>query len=124
MQIHFDVDTQTTKLYVEAPKVLETLKTREKENDWHSSLRCDKRLFLDKTRRVRLTSCTDLCSFPNVFGFQTFLRGSEWHPEFGNHMIEATPSPPYLLNVNGLLDIEESMLSRRLKLQVCNTPAV
>lgn len=42
---------------------------------------------------------------------------SDWHPEFGNHMIEAIPSPPYPLSTNSILMIEPSMRLRRAKVQ-------
>lgn len=47
-----------------------------------------------------------------------------WHPEFGRHMIEATPNPPYEMDLNSLLDVEDSMLSRRYKLQSVLPPNV
>lgn len=43
---------------------------------------------------------------------------SDWHPEFANHMIEAIPSPPYLLNLDSIGEIEFSMWLRRVKIQM------
>ncbi|KAH0478183.1 MAG: uncharacterized protein KVP18_003728 [Porospora cf. gigantea A] len=49
-------------------------------------------------------------------GDPTFLPESNWLPEYGRHMIEATPGEPYDLTVSGsLVGVEESMRSRRAK---------
>ncbi|KAH0479412.1 MAG: hypothetical protein KVP17_004832 [Porospora cf. gigantea B] len=46
-------------------------------------------------------------------GDPTFLPESKWLPEYGRHMIEATPGEPYDLTVAGsLVGVEESMRSR------------
>jgi len=53
--------------------------------------------------------------------------GSAWHPEMSRHMIEALPDPPY--NFSGELDgcvlgVEESMNTRRRKIQCLLPPEV
>ncbi|EZG48821.1 glutamate-cysteine ligase, catalytic subunit [Gregarina niphandrodes] len=96
--VYLDAERREAKLIVEAPEVLTELRRREATGEWDRSLMCCKQLFLVREKK-------------------TFLRSAEWHPEFGNHMIEATPSPPYALSVEGVTDVEESMMSRRLKIQ-------
>lgn len=96
--VRLDHERRRAELVLEAPRILALLTEKEATKRWDPRLVCCKKLFMKKAKA-------------------TFLRGAEWHPEFGNHMIEATPSPPYSLGVEGLLDIGESMTSRRLKLQ-------
>jgi glutamate--cysteine ligase catalytic subunit len=43
-------------------------------------------------------------------------EGCTWHPEFGNWMIESTPSRPYTNYASDLLRIERNMLLRRRRL--------
>lgn len=97
--VRLDHDKKEAKLCVDGPEILEELCDRERKNQWPEPE------MLGRTAMF-------------VSGASSWhLRGSEWHPEFGRHMIEATPNPPYDLSVNSLLDVEDSLISRRYKLQ-------
>ena len=43
-------------------------------------------------------------------------EGCTWHPEFGNWMIESTPSRPYSNYASDLLRVERNMVLRRRRL--------
>eukprot|EP01054_Gregarina_sp_Poly1_P002858 Gregarina_sp_Poly_1__2857@NODE_1799_length_3305_cov_756_496603_g1169_i0_p1_GENE_NODE_1799_length_3305_cov_756_496603_g1169_i0NODE_1799_length_3305_cov_756_496603_g1169_i0_p1_ORF_typecomplete_len778_score100_50GCS/PF03074_16/7_5e127GCS2/PF04107_13/11GCS2/PF04107_13/0_18S1/PF00575_23/0_13_NODE_1799_length_3305_cov_756_496603_g1169_i09143247 len=97
--VRLDHQNREAKLCIDGPAFLEELMLRERNNDWP-----------DKEMLGRAAMFVSGAS-------SVHLRGSEWHPEFGRHMIEATPNPPYDLGVNSLLDVEDSLISRRYKLQ-------
>lgn len=97
--VHFDHANKTAKLCIDGPALLAELVEKERKTEWG-----DKGLLLDTMSLVSGRK-------------SAILRDAEWHPEFGCHMIESTPNPPFDLSVESLLDIEESMMSRRLKLQ-------
>eukprot|EP01053_Blabericola_migrator_P002057 Blabericola_migrator_1__2056@NODE_1564_length_4265_cov_755_051453_g1023_i0_p1_GENE_NODE_1564_length_4265_cov_755_051453_g1023_i0NODE_1564_length_4265_cov_755_051453_g1023_i0_p1_ORF_typecomplete_len791_score171_19GCS/PF03074_16/7_5e123GCS2/PF04107_13/11GCS2/PF04107_13/0_015UPF0172/PF03665_13/0_27_NODE_1564_length_4265_cov_755_051453_g1023_i018594231 len=104
--VHLDHTQKEAKLCVDGPAILADLIEREKKQDWPQ---------IDKLGQ--LAQCVSGAS-------SAHLRGSEWHPEFGAHMIEATPNPPYDMSVNSLLDVEDSLISRRYKLQSILPPHV
>lgn len=97
MLVHLDHKDKSARLFLDGPKILEELECRERSGEW-----------------------TDNREILTLLGARRpFLRGVVWHPEFGRHMIEATPNPPYELGCNSLLEVEDSMLCRRVKLQSC-----
>eukprot|EP01055_Gregarina_sp_Pseudo9_P004702 Gregarina_sp_Pseudo_9__4701@NODE_489_length_2718_cov_185_292273_g461_i0_p1_GENE_NODE_489_length_2718_cov_185_292273_g461_i0NODE_489_length_2718_cov_185_292273_g461_i0_p1_ORF_typecomplete_len767_score138_78GCS/PF03074_16/1_6e126GCS2/PF04107_13/37GCS2/PF04107_13/0_012S1/PF00575_23/0_11_NODE_489_length_2718_cov_185_292273_g461_i03232623 len=97
--VRLDHQNREAKLCIDGPEILAELSERERTNNW------PEKETLGQT--AMFVSGASSCH----------LRGSEWHPEFGRHMIEATPNPPYDLSVNSLLDVEDSLISRRYKLQ-------
>lgn len=97
--VKFDHEKKDVTLYTDAAALIDISNDYERQGQWPDA------------ETVTETAAA-LCGSK-----LTFLRSAEWHPEFGKHMVECTPNPPYEMNVDSLLEMEPSLASRRYKLQ-------